>query len=175
MRARRDDGFTLVELMVAVTILTVVIGVIGAAVVVTFRTTDEANGRLARAHDVQISTSAFASDVQSADTVLAGSGAPPCGAAATLSFVWTDSVASPPVVNVVSYRLDGSRLLRSHCKTGGVTSTYEQVLSHNVKSAAAPTCDASACTIPKPRQVSWEITDTSDASHTLRGTRRSYA
>jgi type II secretory pathway component PulJ len=160
--------------MVAVTILAIIMGVITAAMVVSFRTTDEASDRLARAHDVQISTSAFASDVQSADAVILGSGTPACGAA-SLSFVWTDPNAGPtPVVNVVSYRVDGTRLLRSHCKTGGIASTYEQVLSHNVKTASAPSCDGLTCTGPKPREVAWAITDTSDAAHTLRGTRRSY-
>lgn len=176
MRARREEGFTLVELMVAVTILAIITGVIAAAMMVSFRTTDEANDRLARAHDVQISTSAFASDVQSADTVLIGAGTPACGAAADLSFVWTDPNAAPaPVVNVASYRIEGTRLLRTYCRSGGTTSTYEQVLSHNVKVAGTPTCDGSTCSGLKPREVTWEITDTGDAAHTLRGTRRSYA
>ena len=177
MNGRRDQGFTLVELMVAVSILAVISGVIAAAMIVTLRTTDEANDRLSRSHDVQISTSAFASDVQSADVVLAGPGAPPCGPTPALSFVWNDPTASPaPVMNVVSYRKDGARLLRTHCRTGGVNETYEQVLSHNVAVVGAPQCGPAAClpTGQTPREVTWQVTDTQTESHTLRGTRRSY-
>jgi prepilin-type N-terminal cleavage/methylation domain-containing protein len=179
MTSRRDDGFTLVELMVAVVILVLVTAALAAALVVTFRTTDEANDRLARAHDVHISTSAFASDVQSADAVVGGPTSPPCGSAnADLSFVWTDTAASPsPVAHVVSYQLDGQRLLRHHCKSGGMSVTVEQKLSHFVSTADAPRCDGTPCAAgaQRPREVVWQLTGTTAESHTLRGTRRTYS
>lgn len=171
-----EDGFTLVELMLAVTILAVISGTLASAFIVSFRTADDANERLALAHDVHISTAAFASDVQSADQVWTGDPAPACGPpAGLLNLRWVDGTT----VNLVTYAVSSSgpeqRLVRHRCTVGaGVT---EQVLSHFVGSVTTPSCDAASCGSAvqptRPRQVVMTVTDTLSAPHELRGTRRS--
>ena len=63
---REERGFTLVELLVSMVIMSLLIGAIGSALVVSFRTTDATNQRMAENHDVQITSSYLANDVQSA-------------------------------------------------------------------------------------------------------------
>lgn len=173
---RGDDGFTLVELMVAVVILAIISGALASAFVVTFRTADEANDRLALAHDVQISTAAFASDVQSADQVWTADPAPVCGpAGGRLHLRWLDGTT----LNLVTYAAvttsGEDRLVRHRCTVGGPSTV--QVLSHFAKTVAAPTCDGAACgsaAVPsRPRQVVMQVTTPDTTVKELRGTRRS--
>lgn len=174
-RADGDPGFTLVELLVSTSMLAVISGTLGAAFVVSFRTTDAATDRLAAAHDVQISTAAFASDVQNAETVWVTDPAPACGPATSALFLqWKDGA----VQHRVSYeRVDAggeSRLLRHACATGQPDG--QRTVSHAAVTAE-PACDAATCTgsvaMPqRPREVSLSVTDTQGEVHVLRGTRR---
>ena len=70
-----DDGFTLVkELLVGMVVAGLIVGAMGGALVVSFKTTDVTQQRMAESHDVQISSAYLANDVQSAKSVLLGSG-----------------------------------------------------------------------------------------------------
>ncbi|HWH29175.1 MAG TPA: prepilin-type N-terminal cleavage/methylation domain-containing protein [Mycobacteriales bacterium] len=170
-----EEGFTLIELMVASAILAVISAVLAAAFVVTLRTTDEANDRLGRAHDVHITTASFTPYVQSAQYVVRGDATPACGpGGAELTFVWKEDT----VQHVASYVLQpegaAQRLTAYRCVAGSLTS--QTVVSRNVLTADEPTCDAGACptsaTLPQPRSVSWSLTDTASNEHVLEGTRR---
>ena len=92
MRGRDDDGFTLVELVLAVTLMGVVIGAVASAMIVMFTTTGETTERLSESPDLQLAAAYFGSDVQSAKT-FTGS----CGPAGTalVTMAWTDPGASP--------------------------------------------------------------------------------
>lgn len=76
MRSRSDDGFTLVELLLATSITGLLATVIAAAFFVGVQTTDTANERLAGSQGAQIATSFFPADVSSATAITVG--ATPC-------------------------------------------------------------------------------------------------
>lgn len=180
MMSEPDRGFTLVELLVSIVILAVITGPIATAIIISLRTTTEAGSRLERSQDVELATSTFASDVQSAAVVKAGAGSPACGSAPLLSFEWSDLGLTPAVGHVISYTLAGAgaakELVRHHCESG-VDSA--RTLAHNVASVSAPVCESplgGAVSCPtsasSPETVTLTLTDTAGATFALRGTRR---
>lgn len=62
-RARTDEGFTLVELLVAIAILAVITVPLANVVIGAFRNTTDTADRLELSHDAQISSSYFGRDV----------------------------------------------------------------------------------------------------------------
>src|SRR5205085_4593826 len=62
-------GFTLIELMIGMVLITILVGAIGESMIVSFRTTGVTNHRLAESDDVLIVSSYLANDVQSAAAV----------------------------------------------------------------------------------------------------------
>lgn len=99
-RFRTDErGFTLVELMVGMVIITLLIGAIGSALVVSLNTTNATNQRMSENHDVQITSSYLANDVQSAAGVTVGSGGNCSGAFTTLATFTYWAPGNPPTPN----------------------------------------------------------------------------
>lgn len=124
LRRQRDDGVTLVELLITIAILTIIIGPLTGALIVYLRNTDDVGRRLSESHDAQISAAYFAQDVQSIGVrdwsvapfalkqsveldVAATGGLYPCGTATTpnarLRLAWDDpqtASGTPQVVRV---------------------------------------------------------------------------
>ena len=75
--ARREDGFTLVELLIGIAIAGMLIAVIGSAMVVGLKTTDATTQRLSESHDAQVTSAYLANDVQSAVALATPTGARP--------------------------------------------------------------------------------------------------
>ena len=67
-RRHADDGFTLVELLLAIVMLGIIIVPLANMVINALRQTDQSSGRLAESHDAQISAAYWAADVSSIGT-----------------------------------------------------------------------------------------------------------
>lgn len=91
MRLIRDErGFTLPELLIAITILSMIIGPLTAALVVYLRNADSTAARMSESHDVQIASAYFAQDIQSSGVRAT---TPPYSPAASIFTTWSVSVA----------------------------------------------------------------------------------
>jgi prepilin-type N-terminal cleavage/methylation domain-containing protein len=165
-RPTGDSGVTLIELLVALTILAVIIAPLASAVIVYLRNTKATTDRMAESHDAQIAAAYFAHDVQSVgmrdwsaapfptipsiELAVAMNATPyGCGTDATpvlARFVWDDPAVGAPTLRSASYvvkQVDGERQLRRVvCSPAGAVFS-EVVLAHNVDPATAPTV---ACT-----------------------------
>lgn len=64
-----DDGFTLIEVMVATIIAGIIFGVLAQGVIIGFRTTDDTNKRIAGSNDTSLISNWFVPDVESAASV----------------------------------------------------------------------------------------------------------
>ena len=70
---RTEGGFTLVELLVAITALGIIMIPLAGGAGVIFRTVNDTTNRVASSTDAQILTTYLASDVQSTTTAIASS------------------------------------------------------------------------------------------------------
>jgi prepilin-type N-terminal cleavage/methylation domain-containing protein len=183
---RNDEGVTLIELLMAIIILSIIIVPLSNALIVVMRNTDDINRRLNESHDIQIATAYFAQDVQNTgvrDWTSVGSqftlkqsielNAPydsglyfPCGSAGTpnaiVRFAWDDpsTATGTPGTFIASYVVVDSgtehQLRRIACTPSG---TNTVILVHNlVGTPAAPTCSSSCTATTPPQQVSLSIT-----------------
>jgi prepilin-type N-terminal cleavage/methylation domain-containing protein len=182
LRPRRGDerGVTLVEVLVAITLLAIVMVPLSNALIAFFRNTNTTTDRLSESHDEQIMAAYFAQDVQSIgvrtwtvapyalQTSLEQNAPPttglfPCGAAstpnATLRMAWNDpQTATTNQTVIVSYVVETSggvtTLHRLRCDSGSTTPSSDLVVAHNVLSVGTPVLTGPA-TIPQA--ISWTI------------------
>lgn len=96
-RARSSDrdelGFTLTELLVAITLLGIIMAAIGAMIVTAFRTTTIVNNRLEGSRAPKLVSTYWVPDVEGATGVLVGGGAgncpaPPGATSVLVTFTW---------------------------------------------------------------------------------------
>jgi prepilin-type N-terminal cleavage/methylation domain-containing protein len=132
-----EGGFTLPELIVAITILGIIMVAIGAMITTAFRTTATVSDQLNASRGPKVVSRYWVPDVESAVDV--GGGAAPCGSGDTTvaRFAWTqepstiatkdaDPAAGPfPAITVTWWRRDGARtqLVRQVCVDGVLTDT----------------------------------------------------
>jgi len=128
-RAHGEEGFTLVELMIAIAILAIIVAPLSLAVITGLRVVGKADQKYNDSRGSLISAAYFANDVSNANTITKGGGG--CGGPGTpiVSFAWTSATdpasadvdASP--TSTVTYTYDPSspsnRLLRESCGAGG--------------------------------------------------------
>jgi prepilin-type N-terminal cleavage/methylation domain-containing protein len=162
---RRDDsGVTLIEVLMAIVILSIIIVPLSNALIVVIRSTDDVNRRLNESHDVQIATAYFAQDVQSVGRRNWAGGSPfplqqsielgaapgstfyPCGVSGTpnavVSLAWDSpqSATANPDVIVAAYvvQVAGSERQLRRITCNGATTTSTTILAHNLDPTVTP-------------------------------------
>jgi prepilin-type N-terminal cleavage/methylation domain-containing protein len=170
---REERGFTLVEVMISMAIVSLLIVAIGSALLVSFRTTGVTNARLSESHDVQIESSYLANDMQSAKSITVSNSAE----------LGTESCRSTSTT-LISFTYYGGLVASYACGTTNgetqVTRTFNgtsQILAHfaspDLASPPKVTCSPSPCA-SSADAVRLAFTEASGFSYSLVGARRVY-
>ncbi|MDP3713676.1 MAG: prepilin-type N-terminal cleavage/methylation domain-containing protein [Mycobacteriales bacterium] len=134
-------GFTLLELLVAMSLAGLVFSVVSAAFVVSVDVTEDTNTRLTESQAGAFTSAYFTRDVQSASTI--STSTPRCGGGSetlVASMQWTDTATTTTKTYSVDYRLEAGRLTRFLC--GSATSS--DLVASNL-TAASMTCTPASC------------------------------
>jgi hypothetical protein len=178
-----EDGFTLVELIMGMLIVTLLIGAIGSALIVSLRTTDVTNKRMSESHDVQITSAYLANDVQGAKTVDKDPSTTSCAVTGSMTTLITFNIydAGDPTGNTTI-----PAVYRCGTVANGetqVTRTFANqapiVIAHfagTARPTVTVTYDPAHPTIPVSMTMTFtKASDcTLDCTYTLFGSRRSF-
>ena len=165
--ARREDGFTLVELLIGIAIAGMLIAVIGSAMVVGLKTTDATTQRLSESHDAQVTSAYLANDVQSAVAVeqpLQGRTAQD-PARAFLGFQYATNQWA-----CYAYGMSGGETRVTRTFYGAT-----DVLLHFAGAAAPSVSCGPSCGAPHVDSVTVSFAEASGYTYSLTGTRRKYS
>jgi prepilin-type N-terminal cleavage/methylation domain-containing protein len=136
-----EDGFTLLELLIVISILPIVIGGIAVATISSFRSQIAVSARLADSHDAQITSAYFARDVQTATSVSTSTTTSLCPSGSgtqLLGLSWTTASGTVTVSYGFSSGTSSPYLVRRYCQ--GASSPVVVPLSTGLFSGlAAPT------------------------------------
>ena len=153
---RRDEGFTLVELLIVVTIVPIIIGALATGLLAMFTLQSSVSSRLSNTGEAQVVAANFRIDVQSAAYVTTDPGSTPqCGTGnQLLGLEWNpapgggfQTIVSYVSVPVVSGGTTTYSLVRMYCTGGSLTPVSSTTISSNLVSSQPPptvTCSASA-------------------------------
>ena len=191
LRSPPDDGFTLVEMLISVTILGMLLGALSGTMFVTLRTVAEAATRLDESNDELHATTYFGDDVQGAQSVSVGT-TPRCGGdpSAVVEFAgqdFADDSTFATTTTVVSYVLrtvagpDGTTTRELHrlaCAAPTTAPAYPLTPRSDVPvvrrlSGAAPTVDCPGAPCSAFEQVNLTLeAESGGLVYTLTGRRR---
>ena len=164
-----DDGFTLVELTMSILIMSVVVVVIGGALIFGLKTFGSTTQRLSESHDLQLAASYFAPDVASAKTVsLTADPSCPVSGSVVLTLAWTDPTSGNVVVSYIAQTITGGKQLVRHLCASG--SSADVVVVHALGTVGSPVCPTSCSGTPASASIS--ITEADGYPYTLSGSRR---
>ena len=140
-----DAGFTLPELLVAITIMVLVMGTLGFTLVSVLRTMSGAMERAERSKDTTLVGYVFPSDINSASAITTG-GVAPCGTGTPLFTLTTTNVRTTSNKSVWYAVNAGGALMRFECATGGGVANSTQ-LADSVSNPVI-TCEKQTATTP---------------------------
>ena len=158
-----DAGFTLIELIIVVTILPIVVGGIAVALLSVFGLQNQTNNRIGDSNDELYSSTTFNKDVQSAEQIETVS-TPACGGAQQtqlLGLQWALNSAGTytTVVSYVTVPVTApngkttTSLVRQICTSGASTTpTQTRAISHDVGSPTLTFNPTGFIAIPAPWQ-----------------------
>ena len=141
-----DRGFTLVELLIVITIVPLIIGSLAAGLMAVFSLQSGVSNRISNSGEAQAMLSVYTNDVQSAQYVTTQStSSPQCGTGHQLLGLEWDPVSSGGFLTTVSYVLvppsggaTSSNLVRLYCTAGSSTPTSTTTISYNFSNSQVP-------------------------------------
>ena len=153
------SGFTLVELLIVITILPMIIGGLAFGLMSIFSLQSGVANRLANTSDLQVTASTFVNDVQSAQqiTTAPNNGSSQCGGGTQLVGLEWNLQSSGSYLDVVSYvdvTVGGNfALVRQLCDAGfSTTPTTSMVVANNIQPPCSSTvtsnCQAAPTIVP---------------------------
>jgi len=175
---RREDGFTLPELIITVTIIGVIAAGLTGVVISFLKTTTDTQSRLTESHDVQFAAAYWQRDVASIGVRSYDSGSktfplqqsvdvtPACSlptGTRIVTLAWSkytssDSTAAPTTITV-SYVAEpdtgGYNLIRTRCT--GATKDSEFEVMHSLNALPTTTCDINCTSTNVPTVVSLNV------------------
>jgi prepilin-type N-terminal cleavage/methylation domain-containing protein len=202
LRALRsqEDGFTLPEMLITITIIGVIAAGLAGVVISYAKTTTDTQSRLTESHDVQFAAAYWQRDVASIGVRSFDSSTktfplqqsvdltPACSLPAgtrVVTLAWSeytslDSTATPTTITI-SYVAEpdtgGYNLLRTRCTGSTVDSSFE--LMHSLNALPTVTCDIACTSANVPTAVSLNVSVLDPDGHsttaytaTLSGERR---
>jgi prepilin-type N-terminal cleavage/methylation domain-containing protein len=153
----RDNGFTLVELLIAMMVMGIILPAIGATFYIALRTTDDTNNRILDSHDIQSAAAFVNSDVQNAQTVATNdvshcvsSAYPAATPADSLYLTWSDLANGGSVSHQVNYYVSGTSLIRSECSAGVPISAVAVIGKLDSTVLPDVVCQPTACNAATP-------------------------
>jgi prepilin-type N-terminal cleavage/methylation domain-containing protein len=156
----RDQGFTLVELLLVTAILGVIGLAVGNGLYLGIRTTTNAYTKLDQANASRATIRYLTGDIQQASgtMVVNSTSDTTCGGVAPLK-LRTRSTASATVLDTtVVYLLSGSDLVRRTCDPSGTSSfTVANRISAFTPSACAAPCNATSLTVTFTTQAGLDV------------------
>ena len=142
--AHAQDGFTLVEMLLTITILSLIIGVLTDTLILGLRTTSDTQTRIAQADAQQFIAHYVSKDVSA--SVAATPGGSECGinnAALVTTEQSAPTLAAPDQAVVYSVASDG--LSRSTCTIGAAAAATVSVISDEVTAFTASCAAPGTC------------------------------
>jgi prepilin-type N-terminal cleavage/methylation domain-containing protein len=186
LRRGNQAGFTVVELLVAVTVMGIVLSTIVGVSFVATHTAADSRVRLDESNDLIRAATYFGDDVQGAQSVAVGT-TPRCGgdASAVVEFAgqdFTDDSTFTTTTTVVSYVLrtvaDRRELHRLACTAPAAAPTYpltpdsDVPVVRRVSTTVAPTLSCGSAGCAAFAQVDLVVRESGGLSYTLSGRRR---